>query len=1163
MERIPSTKPNTRAAAGDTKWKLAEQPDGKFVREADDALVKSPDAALEERFLRKVGQMRRAEALRAVAQKSIEEDAPASVHLLERALAVAPEDARVDVKRELRDALVKAGRGEEALSADIEDPRKTPEERAALWTELARIRDEKHDALGVVEALRQAAKAVPTKEGWAAVADAADDAGAVDARVDALRALVELGVDKLVNQKRLARAEGARGSLDAAEEAWRVVWDNDPNDHEADVALEALLVARGSYDRLADHLAQRAERLAMRKDSKEVLRAVRLRRAAILEQRLHRLDDAAAELEQLLRDAPGNVSALRWLADLYERRGMADRALPMLEELVAKANDELDLQSLEIRLVRVLLATGAVSRAKEVVARVHERAPQALEVLDLRAEVARAAGDARELGDALTDVAHLSPDDARARSEKLVEAAQAAARAGDTDASLARAKEAAELAPQIASTQLFARGLEYRLRGAGNADEARGTIESLGRNDYEDTLEPEDMALRAFLLAEAEDVVSPGRGEETLRLCLAIVGSEPLVALGLAERAAAAGRHDEAARFYDRAVFGNLLGLRPAGLVALAAAAAAEKTDARESELRFLDEAVKDIDTREEAFTRMANHAAKVNDITRTKIAMRGLAEGREGSARVKTLVELARILFESASPADRLEADRTMREAIGIASEDEAESLKSELSGFRERMPKSSMPPRMVSSAPPLRMPSSAPARSSRPPDLVVDLPKVMIIDDPEASIVHPFVAAPPPPPAPAVTPEHTPGPPLVAKISPSSYPQSVDENAARISEARAMMDEGRPAEAESLLIQAVRGGSVDAADMLDRLVAREPSRTAALAKVRRQAAELDPGDTNRLVALRDAAKADQNTNWVRAIEHVLRLFDPAAPPMKPPPLSAQGVQPGMHALLTRHSREPAGEAFGVVWEGAQNVFAKPPSAYGMTGLERVAPGPATALSRLYESALRLLDVPRFSLYRRQSAGAPSAAVTLLTTPSAIMSGTTTDDTSEVRWALGEALAAVLPENVLPLAMVDKEGRALWSVLLGAFGPPGLAKLGRENAALAEMLWQTLAPRPQRRLKELLASAEDIPYELVVERARQGGCRIGMFLTGDFGHAARTVASEFMRDPMVLREKGGLRQMCLELPALADLFRLAIRPEFADARWHLPAPGSSQRLSF
>jgi hypothetical protein len=125
----------------------------------------------------------------------------------------------------------------------------------------------------------------------------------------------------------------------------------------------------------------------------------------------------------------------------------------------------------------------------------------------------------------------------------------------------------------------------------------------------------------------------------------------------------------------------------------------------------------------------------------------------------------------------------------------------------------------------------------------------------------------------------------------------------------------------------------------------------------------------------------------------------------------------------------------------------------------------------------------------------------------------------------------------------------------------PGPMQLDKPNARLAETLWQTLAPRSQRRLKDVLADSRGVTWEVVVERARQSGRRIGMFLTGDFGHAARSVVLELGGDVHDLERPGGLAKLCHKLPALADLYRLAVRPEYADARWHQPTP-ASLRLS-
>src|SRR5690606_29810803 len=92
--------------------------------------------------------------------------------------------------------------------------------------------------------------------------------------------------------------------------------------------------------------------------TRETLRAVRLRRAAILEQRLGRLDAACEELERVVRDFPEHVSALRWLADLYERAGEPARALALLDALLELATDRAEREVLSVRRVRCLVAAG-------------------------------------------------------------------------------------------------------------------------------------------------------------------------------------------------------------------------------------------------------------------------------------------------------------------------------------------------------------------------------------------------------------------------------------------------------------------------------------------------------------------------------------------------------------------------------------------------------------------------------------------------------------------------------------------------------------------------------------------------------------------------------------------------------------------------------------
>jgi hypothetical protein len=298
----------------------------------------------------------------------------------------------------------------------------------------------------------------------------------------------------------------------------------------------------------------------------------------------------------------------------------------------------------------------------------------------------------------------------------------------------------------------------------------------------------------------------------------------------------------------------------------------------------------------------------------------------------------------------------------------------------------------------------------------------------------------------------------------------------------------------------------------------------------------------------------------YARAVEHVLRAFDPSAGPLAPPPLASQPEQPGIFALLARPSMDAAGEALALLWEGAMQLFVRGASSYGITGVERVVPGPSSNIARIYEVAMRALDAPRIPLFvSRTSVGAPATHIALLTPPSVIFVGDASEDSAEVRFALGRGMSAALPQNVLRLGLPQPEGRALLGAMRAAFGPPELGRRVEGRAArLAESFWQIVPARTQRRLQELLGSSLfDDEYEELVAFAHQSGRRVGMFLAGDFGFAARSLLAETASPTAEPPSLATLRGLCEDVPQLADLLRLAISPEYADARWHPVAPTS------
>jgi hypothetical protein len=146
----------------------------------------------------------------------------------------------------------------------------------------------------------------------------------------------------------------------------------------------------------------------------------------------------------------------------------------------------------------------------------------------------------------------------------------------------------------------------------------------------------------------------------------------------------------------------------------------------------------------------------------------------------------------------------------------------------------------------------------------------------------------------------------------------------------------------------------------------------------------------------------------------------------------------------------------------------------------------------------------------------------------------------------------------VLRLGLPPVEGRALLDALRAAFGPPELGRRVEGKAArLAESFWQIVPARTQRRLQELLGSSQIDEYDDLLGLAHQSGRRVGMFLAGDFAFAARALLAEASLRTPEPPSLATLRPLCEEVPQLADLLRLAVSPEYADARWHPVAPAS------
>jgi hypothetical protein len=1053
-----------------------------LVRRVDAAVHGAKDTALAARLEELAPAATRAAVLRHWAhEQSLDGAHEAASRALERAADLASEKDRADVERELVAAYEASGQAEEIEERALKEA--TNEEaaiavRAARWNDVAEKREARGNLVGAVDALLAAAALDGDPiERWSALERVAELAGSEEVKVQAIReiaARVEPGARAAVH-KRLARAYESRGDADASEATWHAILDQDPNDEEADYALEALITARSDYSDLAHHLAKRVERLSHESGTREALRAVRIRRAAILEQRLSRTGDACDELVRVLEESPDNVGALSYLADLQERIGEYAHATRLWKRVAALSREAKTQNEIELRAARAAVAAKDYASVLASARQVLSRESGQREALKLQVEAARAMRNDRELGDALEELAVSGGEDGQGGSDTWLEASAAASRAGDWQAALARAQRAAESAPGYVRAQLVARTLEYRVRGAGTHEDARRTVEDLARASG--PMPKDDAAVYAFLSAEAVDAfVEGGAGLAVLLAKQNEIGTHPLLALGIAERRVAAFDFAGALPYFQIALLGDLSDLRERGRIALEGADAAIRAGEHEVAIRLLEEAAIEGPTRAAALMRAAQLAVSRGEGAKAVNILTDLADSVDGEERARALAELHRLQHgEHVAPP-------LVEEATAWVA--------------------------------------------------------------PQASIArHPILSSAPP-----------------------AASATAGEFDPRLAIARGHLERGSVAEAELSLFEALTQGAAAAGDMLASLLEAAPERASELVRVRQQLVDLMPGDLTRLEDLRRAALADMNLVYARALEHVARSFDPGAGPLPPPVLGAQNEQPGLLAILTRASSDRVAQALACVWEEAPGLFVTEAAAQALDGAERVQAGGTSPIALLYEASVRLLDIRPVPLFVRRDAEPLVARVVMTSPPSVLLLGCPSDDNSRVRFALGQALASTLPTALLAMAPEPDEARGIWGAILAAFGPPEASRsMARGKGHLAEALWQALPARTQRRLQTMLATVRHEDLDQAMDRMRQTARRIGLFLTGDFGFAGRTLLAEQAGaghdDAPPTLAGQSLRQICARHPSILDLFQLAISPEYADARWRPGSPSSYNRL--
>ena len=1049
-----------------------------------------------------------------------------------------PRPARLRATASLSALLHQGGRISDAdglIRQELAKPDLPPSMRARAARELATSLARRGDAEAALDVLVSEARKGALEEGLFQDLRDLGRAAAPHLRASALAAAADLAPVPALRLSLLREASALATELgddETAQAHEAAISALDPAGAGALEALEQAATERGDHAAIAALLATRIANA----EAGDRRRMLRLRRAAVLEQRLRDLPGAAAELASLLVEAPDDVSALRFLADVKERLGDTSGAgllLHRLADLAATSDEKADYG---LRAATAYLASGDITTAEQILETVAPIAERET-VLEVRVELARRRGDGRALSEALDRLSTASRGSSEERAAILLDAARAASAIGDDAAALERARRAAKLVPTSPDAVLEARRLEYRAYGTGTPREAQTALDELAR--IAGRLEPAHVELHVFLLAEELDVIQGGgSGMRELSRRHAEVGPLPLIALGMAERLVRGKNFDAALPLFDLALAGDLQGVRPRGRVALAAAEAAASALDHDAAARLLALAANEPETRVIAQRRQLELQAAAGEPEVARGALEALIKQSSGVDRARTLLALGRLLL----PTDLEAAGRALTEAgsLAEASTPLAAQIAESIARLATQEPASPPPPADTT--------TSIVDKLARPAiRAVIAPPRAREAESP--SIIE--AARPLALPAPTASPPLLPSAPPPLPTSPSPHSRG---------SSRYAPDPHDASSEEGALLRDLQAGSFDAGDRLIALWgARTTERTHDALMVRRYQAGFRLGEAAALHRLHDAAILDGNIAYARAVEHVLALVDPEMELHAPPPLASQRHAPDLVASLLYRSvaDSPVHEALAIVLD--TGLYRRDVAHYQLTGVARVQPGATTVLGDVFATVSRFLGQARTALFNQRSSAAPSAQIALLSPPAIILTGDIREETPELRYLLGASLTGALPEHALANALDEESLRTLIDALLAAFGP--VANLPRGNAAVARLgqnLWQLVPPRADRRLRELCSAP--ISYEGAITGTRQAMRRAGLFAAGGLAIALPLIAFELGLPPEPEDSPRWLINLCDAHPPVADLVRLAIRTEFAEARWQPAAPADRRR---
>jgi tetratricopeptide (TPR) repeat protein len=380
---------------------------------------------------------------------------------------------------------------------------------------------------------------------------------------------------------------------------------------------------------------------------------------------------------------------------------------------------------------------------------------------------------------------------------------------------------------------------------------------------------------------------------------------------------------------------------------------------------------------------------------------------------------------------------------------------------------------------------------------------------------------------------------------------------------EARVFDDPKVPAEfvprssEERALFEQLKAGSAAAGRQLCETLSGSSERADAALSVGLLLNRCEPGDAAALSVLERAAALAGDAVHMAALAHVRRISEG---------VDLEDLEDEVPALEDQIERvellrgllfsEPDGlwpKALEVIWESTRRVL-EWESVRDIQLARHIRQTPRSSLGDTYVALSGLLGLSGTPLLQMSASGEHRVRVIMLAEPSVLVHGDPSEDSPQLRYDLGAALAGTLPPYTIINAATYEQIGDLFRAVHAAFGPPETSQTNfTSTARLAALLWESVPQRTQRLMIEWCKDGK-LTRDWAVASARRAARRAGLFAAGNLGVALGRVVADEGIDPTLLEGGAGLARLCARSLAAADLVRLACDPVYAHLRWR-PAP--------